>query len=113
MIGVQGQRVVCEAIDCMPGGNVGFAAKGAVTSADCEPALLPLAHFPFDRWCDFGRLAVASDALWLPKAANLPAPFMRDEVRLFHDYEIEQAETWIASTPNANALAYTPRSTWR
>jgi hypothetical protein len=69
------------------------------------------ARFAFNRWRNFGRLAIVSDILWLRKAVRLLAPFMRGEVRLFHDYEFEQAKTWIASTSRADVLAFTPRST--
>jgi hypothetical protein len=113
MIGVQGQCVVCQAIDNMPWGTIGLAAKCAVTVADRERTLLPLTHFALNRWCNFRRLAIASDVLCLRNAANLLAPFMRGEARRFHDYEIQQAKTWLALRPRANALAYASRSTSR
>jgi hypothetical protein len=71
------------------------------------------AQFAFHRWRDFGQLALASDVDWLRKAVTLLAPFMRGEVRLFHDYEVEQAKTWIASRPRSPALANGTRSQWR
>ena len=51
----------------------------------------------FKHWREVGRLAVVSDVAWVRKAVWLFAPFMRGNVRVFHDYEIEQAKTWIAS----------------
>jgi hypothetical protein len=54
-------------------------------------------EFAFKHWRDVGRLAVVSDVTWVRKAVWLFAPFMRGNVRIFHDYEIEQAKTWIAS----------------
>ena len=54
-------------------------------------------EFSFKHWRDVSRLAVVSDVAWVRKAVWLFAPFMRGNVRVFHDYEIEQAKTWIAS----------------
>lgn len=71
------------------------------------------AQFAFHRWCDFARLAVVSDVTWLRKAVRLLAPFMRGEVRIFHDYEVEQAKTWLASRPGGQRLVYTSRSALR
>ena len=71
------------------------------------------AHFAYHRWCDFGRLAVVSDVPWLRKAVRLLAPFMCGEVRIFHDYEIEQAKTWLGSKPGGQRLAYRSRSALR
>jgi hypothetical protein len=54
-------------------------------------------EFAFKSWREVGRLAVVSDVAWVRKAVWLFAPFMRGNVRVFHDYEIEQAKTWITS----------------
>lgn len=134
-----------ERITNMPDGTIGLAAKGAVTTADCERTLLPLvagwpasdqhtamllqfgpefedfkpdlwggdAWFAFNHRRDFGRLAVVSDVAWLRKAVRLLAPFMGGEVRLFHDYQMEQAKTWIASPSSAPTLAsYRSTARW-
>jgi len=53
-------------------------------------------EFAFKHWRDVGRLAVVSDVPWVRKAVWLFAPFMRGNIRVFHDYEIEQAKTWVA-----------------
>jgi hypothetical protein len=65
------------------------------------------AQFAFNRWRDFGRLAIVSDVPWLRKTVRLLAPFMRGDVRLFHDYEVEQAKTWIATMPGGQRLTRT------
>ena len=54
-------------------------------------------EFAFKHWREVDRLAVVSDVEWVRKAIWLFAPFMRGNVRVFHDYEIEQAKTWIVS----------------
>jgi hypothetical protein len=54
-------------------------------------------EFAFKNWREVGRLAVVSDVAWVRKAVWLFAPFMRGNVRVFHDYEVEQAKTWITS----------------
>ena len=48
-------------------------------------------EFAFKHWRELG---VVSDVAWVRKAVWR---FMRGNVRVFHDYEMEQAKTWIAS----------------
>jgi hypothetical protein len=60
-------------------------------------ALANATEFAFKHWREVDRLAVVSDVEWVRKAIWLFAPFMRGNVRVFHDYELEQAKTWIVS----------------
>ena len=60
-------------------------------------ALAHSTEFAFKHWREVDRLAVVSDVEWVRKAIWLFAPFMRGNVRVFHDYELEQAKTWIVS----------------
>ena len=111
-----------ELIDHLPGNVVGIVARGRVTREECEDILRPAmdasarrhgkvrfyyeigSRYPGAGWDPLDidasrleRIAIVSDAAWVPWIINALRFLIAGEVRLFTKEEAEEGLAWIVA----------------
>lgn len=117
----QGETMI-ELIDHLPGNVVGIVARGRVTREECEDILRPAmdasarrhgkvrfyyeigSRYPGAGWDPLDidasrleRIAIVSDAAWVPWIINALRFLIAGEVRLFTKEEAEEGLAWIVA----------------
>lgn len=78
-----------QVIEDMPPGTLGFRVSGRLTREDYAGVLVPpLRHAE--------RIAVVTDLDWLWRAFQLFSWMVPGEMRLFHEGEIDLAQSWLS-----------------
>ena len=123
----QGETMI-ELIDHLPGNVVGIVARGRVTREECEDILRPAmdasarrhgkvrfyyeigSRYPGAGWDPLDidasrleRIAIVSDAAWIPWIINALRFLIAGEVRVFSKEEAEEGLAWIAAPVNEPA----------
>lgn len=123
-----------ELIDHLPGNVVGIVARGRVTREECEDILQPAmdlsarrhdkvrlyyeigSRYPGAGWdpldidaSQLERIAIVSDAAWIPWLLNALRFLIAGEVRVFTKEEAEEGLAWIAA-PGGEASGETTSS---
>ncbi len=111
-----------ELIECLPDNVVGIVARGRVTREECEDILRPAldasarrhgkvrfyyeigSRYPGAGWdpldidaSQLERIAIVSDAAWIPWSINALRFLIAGEVRVFSKEEAEEGLAWIAA----------------
>jgi len=119
-----------ELIDHLPGNVVGIVARGRVTREECDDVLRPAmdalarrhgkmrfyyeigSRYPGAGWDPLDidgsrleRVAIVSDAAWIPWIINALRFLIAGEVRVFSKEEAEEGLAWIAAPIGEPAAA--------
>jgi hypothetical protein len=119
-----------ELIDHLPGNVVGIVARGRVTREECDDILRPAmdasarrhgkvrfyyeigSRYPGAGWDPLDidasrleRIAIVSDAAWIPWIINALRFLIAGEVRVFSKDEAEEGLAWIAAPVGEPAAA--------